>query len=1008
MNKVFKIVYNRARDKMMIVNEKTSSVQSGKKAAVTVAVTAALSVFASGASATTNEWMDKTFESLNGTNGSAIYIQVNSKGTVTNSKFNNNTATVYGGAIFSDGELMVEDSTFENNVAGLVGGAIATTTGSVKTTIAGNSFKNNHSVYDGGAIGSYNGMTITNSYFEGNTAQLNKNEAGEWVVAVEDNAAIGGGAISLGAVSNTQMASIEGTTFKANVSGKDGGAIATRKAAHANNSEATLKIEATFEGNEAYANGGAIYNTFYAGDKGVEVAGNFTANKAGKDGGAIYNDGAVDKAGNKGGIMTIASSTFAGNSAGRYGGAIFSDGELMVEDSTFENNVAGLVGGAIATTTGSVKTTIAGNSFKNNHSVYDGGAIGSYNGMTITNSYFEGNTAQLNKNEADEWVVVVEDNTAIGGGAISLGAVSKTQVASIEGTIFKANVSGKDGGAIATRKAAHANNSEATLKIEATFEGNEAYANGGAIYNTFYAGDKGVEVAGNFTANKAGKDGGAIYNDGAVDKAGNKGGVMTIANSTFVGNTAGEKGGAIYNTGTLTLEGVNTFKDNTAKGNANDIYNTGLIKVEGTTMLYGGLISLDASTTFSSRATPTQVGVDLGEGAFLGLGGTSSINTLSGASGSTVHFMSTDVEIQENKIDGVNVTTTGDVTDQLGGNTNEVLRMAGLDGEGEGSLGTMTMEEGRVVGKTTVSSDGTVTGGGVSKIVETSEQIATDTTFMLGRMLANDVRKRMGDLRSGEGNHGAWARYDGGRMSGDNQLENDFNTIQVGIDTVPVVGAPRMGVAFSYTKGDADFVSGSSESEAFSLAAYGTYFAENGAFVDVIGRMATVDTDMTIVNSNTAYKGSMDNVLLSLSGEVGYRFDVTSMFFVEPQAELTYTYLNSSNYSLGDAQYELDDTNSLVGRIGFAAGMKCPSEKGDLYVRASAVHEFLGDSTLVASIGDTVREMEADGKDTWVEFGLGGQWNINKATHIWADVERTSGATVDEDWRATVGVRYNF
>ena len=51
MNKVFKIVFNAARGKMMVVNEATSSVQTGKKAAVTVAVIGALACGANVASA---------------------------------------------------------------------------------------------------------------------------------------------------------------------------------------------------------------------------------------------------------------------------------------------------------------------------------------------------------------------------------------------------------------------------------------------------------------------------------------------------------------------------------------------------------------------------------------------------------------------------------------------------------------------------------------------------------------------------------------------------------------------------------------------------------------------------------------------------------------------------------------------------------------------------------------------------------------------------------------------
>lgn len=42
MNRIFKIVFNRERGTSMVVNEKTSSVQVGKKAAIVVAVVGAL------------------------------------------------------------------------------------------------------------------------------------------------------------------------------------------------------------------------------------------------------------------------------------------------------------------------------------------------------------------------------------------------------------------------------------------------------------------------------------------------------------------------------------------------------------------------------------------------------------------------------------------------------------------------------------------------------------------------------------------------------------------------------------------------------------------------------------------------------------------------------------------------------------------------------------------------------------------------------------------------------
>ncbi len=51
MNQIFKVVFNAARGKKMVVNEATSSVQKGKMAAVTVAVAGALMLGANTAGA---------------------------------------------------------------------------------------------------------------------------------------------------------------------------------------------------------------------------------------------------------------------------------------------------------------------------------------------------------------------------------------------------------------------------------------------------------------------------------------------------------------------------------------------------------------------------------------------------------------------------------------------------------------------------------------------------------------------------------------------------------------------------------------------------------------------------------------------------------------------------------------------------------------------------------------------------------------------------------------------
>ena len=51
---------------------------------------------------------------------------------------------------------------------------------------------------------------------------------------------------------------------------------------------------------------------------------------------------------------------------------------------------------------------------------------------------------------------------------------------------------------------------------------------------------------------------------------------------------------------------------------------------------------------------------------------------------------------------------------------------------------------------------------------------------------------------------------------------------------------------------------------------------------------------------------------------------------------------------------------------------------------------------------------EIDDKDTQVEYGIGANFNINKSTYVYADIERTEGGKLEENWRANVGVRFAF
>lgn len=308
-------------------------------------------------------------------------------------------------------------------------------------------------------------------------------------------------------------------------------------------------------------------------------------------------------------------------------------------------------------------------------------------------------------------------------------------------------------------------------------------------------------------------------------------------------------------------------------------------------------------------------------------------------------------------------------------------------------------------------------GNKVSQTEEVNETNRTLTAIanlpvVAWRAELNDLYKRMGDLRATPYKSGAWVRYNGGKFKwSDGDLENDFHMIQVGIDTMPTENNIRFGTAFSYTKGDADFDGGSADLDTYSLALYGTWLGDKGQYVDVIGRVASIKNDAnarSLTGQGKAYDGKMDNTGLSLSAEAGWRFALPYNFFIEPQVEATYSYIDSDSFRYGDRKYELQSTNSFIARAGFMAGIQCPDNKGNVYVRASVVHDFLGETDVKVSNAHMSRTVSNDFGGTWGEFGIGANVSVSDNTYVYADVEHTTGGEIEEPWRVNFGVRYNF
>ena len=479
--------------------------------------------------------------------------------TITGSTFANNTVALTGtgssggsgGAAVSvkgqgeNSQLTILDSTFSGNryddtedaVNGAYGGAIGVQNASVtlnNVTLTGNTGDSGNQVQGGGYYQSVGSLNATQLKVTQNTVTTSSN-------------LMGAGLVLWGT-----SGSISDSEFTGNAATADGyalgGGLYLRGSRWGGESDLQFNIaDTTFSGNSLIsksndAQGGGLYvkgdegnsnngTNDGSGDKNGKVNVNLTdvtfdsntVNGAtASQGGALYVLG-VDTSGTSApanAAVTVTNSTFTGNKAegaNGWGGAIYNAGTLTVNGGEFTGNEAGKYGGAIA------------------------GDVEGQGSLNITNATFTGNTSGA-------------------GGAIALWSDGIKDAAD------------------------HA--------ITARFEGNTAERKGGAIvFLANHSGDKTVNasISGEFLNNSAGESGGAIHSERAT---------LTITDATFTGNHATQQGGAIYNAAnsSITFKGNNTFTDNTA-AEGNDIYNAGSITVaDGTTTLGSGLTQAATGT----------------------------------------------------------------------------------------------------------------------------------------------------------------------------------------------------------------------------------------------------------------------------------------------------------------------------------------------------------------------------------------------------------------------------
>jgi len=321
---------------------------------------------------------------------------------ISNCKFLNNSAYLYGGAIYNaKSSVIMNGCEFNNNVSGNLdgpifaksagaGGAIYSDNSTI--TITGCMFNNNSSKINGGCMHNYNcSLFISESEFNDNScgrggAIYNSKCTVDLVIrecSFSNNSGTGGG------IYNTAYSSpdISYCNFSNN-SGSGGGAIRN------DDYSSPAITECIFNGNSSHDNGGgAIKNTEYSSL--VITQCEFNDNSSHGNGGAIYNSGSISP--------IISDCEFRHNKARIIGGGIYNNCSspvitncLFYSNETTENR-----GGAFGVGSGVLPEgtfpIIKNCLFINNYSRGTGAAISALMCMIeITSCTFTGNESSDN------------------------------------------------------------------------------------------------------------------------------------------------------------------------------------------------------------------------------------------------------------------------------------------------------------------------------------------------------------------------------------------------------------------------------------------------------------------------------------------------------------------------------------------------------------------------------------------------------------------------------------
>ncbi len=306
---------------------------------------------------------------------------------------------------------------------------------------------------------------------------------------------------------------------------------------------------------------------------------------------------------------------------------------------------------------------------------------------------------------------------------------------------------------------------------------------------------------------------------------------------------------------------------------------------------------------------------------------------------------------------------------------------------------------------------------------EATETIKGAASLLYGDMASHrsldTLNQRLGELRDyADAEDGVWVRWKTGRTESGTygKYQYDWDFYQLGYDRKFAArrGNWYIGGAYHTTHGDASYEFGGGELKSYGGSLYASWAGKGGEYADYVLQYAHYRNKFHIVSGTDTVSGAYSDGAYTASVEYGKKFPLAGEWFIEPQAQLTYSNLEDVDYTLSNGiKAHQDGMDSLIGRAGFRIGriFQDPRQKepNQLYFKLNLLHEFMGDKdvSLVGTDSATFNGTVAS-RDTWFTAGLGGKVTLSKAAALYGDIEKSFGGDITTKWQFNLGLRWMF